>query len=1409
MKGPWDNDPETPWDNDPTVEPVKPLAGGRAPREVREQEYTREDRKAAYGEMARGIRERQSAPVRYLDTAARGLARAVPFMNEASAGLNYLTGRGGDSYEDSLDRERAMSDVDDTDRTALSVGSQVAGMLAMPGAGWANSGNMAGRIVKGGVLGGGYGALYGAGDGDTLGQRAGNAVEGAKTGAIFGAAGTGAFEALRAGAGAVGALSAPIRGYRRPVAEAERRIAAGLGQDRAVGGRMLDDAAYAEAAAAGQNPMLIDRGGATIRAMARDARNTSPEAAQQLEGALAGRADVQNDAAGDFFSRLFSPLRSPNPEATIERLQRRAQAANSANYRRAEEAAENLISPGGRVNPAFPDGLMTPVLDRLAQSPLVQQAMQKSLSTGMNDATLRGFRVTPPTNPFVRTDQGFVLRQAGPNGERVLPTLAYWDQVQRNLRSVAQKAKIAGDDNLARQANGMRSQLISHLDEILPEYQTARQGAARFFGAEDALEAGENFFSMSKRGDIAKARQAIGRMNASERGLFAEGYLAAAEAAARKTGDGRSASGMKMWNSPEARTKLELAIGPRRAREAMAYRDRAEILEWSNKAVFGGSNTTMQLAALGLAGGATGAYMTGDLTGGFGGAMVAPLVKLGMKGIKGRVDDRVSRELARLLTSTNPATHQRIINSSRNQQQLTEALNHIASSLPKLSAPVADEVNDRRREPIEIEVKKYADGGMVDSMAGFLPPEAAAPMREEMGPPMAPPVPMTAETLPELDPFAGEKALASGAMDAAGTAGRYLRDTPLSQMPGDVAKMGGAMWEGAKADPMGFALDMMPIVGEARSGMESRDLLVKAEEAEAAGDTDMASKLRQLASVAAAGAIPAAGIGARMGKQAAKSAIMGAAGEAVAHPGRISTRLPNAVKSVDDPYTGRLQIDIPAMRADPEGWEHNVGLLRDYPNIPEALAKGAPDDVAKAFEDHAVDNLLWLYDQVPQEVRDQSKRWYDGARKLTDQWVEKYQVPDTAIAATLAALSPQKDWFMNVSLAERVLDIYSTKQDFRFSNQMFPTAEAIFGDPKYQPILDLVKNKTFGELSTPAEKAMWLRIYDETYNDRGHRLVTPEGDFGDFVKTAKGENSGTGWGSLKEISKAIAALDAKGDHRAITELMGERHKVRSFYNNILDPNGPDGDVTIDTHAVAAALLRPLSGNSLEVAQNFKNSLDKKFQNKIRATGREPVGASGSKITGAQGLYGLYADAYRRAAAERGVLPREMQSITWEAVRGLFPDTFKTAKNNAAIDGVWYAYRKGEIDLGTARQQILKLAGGVTPPSWFGSGGGPSGTGATSSYAGELSGGRLSGQAAGGMDGGAGGGTPGAPSGLEPVPKKKGGPVKKRRTLASSDADLHEYLMATVAPPMAQRFAMGGPVFPAAVNNRIGALSRRH
>ncbi len=413
-------------------------------------------------------------------------------------------------------------------------------------------------------------------------------------------------------------------------------------------------------------------------------------------------------------------------------------------------------------------------------------------------------------------------------------------------------------------------------------------------------------------------------------------------------------------------------------------------------------------------------------------------------------------------------------------------------------------------------------------------------------------------------------------------------------------------------------------------------------------------------------------------------------------PGRISTRLPTAKASTEDPMAGDLIVGLEEMKADPKLYEFNVNITKDYPNMKVVEGEGV-DETSERFIAHVTDNLLHLHDQVPEATRVRSQKWYDGARAITDRWSSEYGVPDTSIAGALAALSPQKDWYQNVSLAQRVLDVSIKQKDFKFAEDMEQTFRSLpsLNKPKYEPMLDAIKGKSYTEIvdEDPAVqaglRALFVRLYDQTYNSPDYKIVGPEGEFLQTATNADGRPSKTAWGSLNEIGKAVASIDVNGDVQTISRLMGERHKVRNFYNNIYDPNSPFGDVTIDTHAVAAGLLRPLSGNSLEVDHNFKN---------MSVKGRGTT--KGSSKTGVSGNYGLYAEAYRRAAAERGILPRQMQSITWEAVRGLFTDKFKqSAKNVSDVNAIWQRYKDGEIDLDETRRLVDERAGGVNPPTW--------------------------------------------------------------------------------------------------------------
>lgn len=435
---------------------------------------------------------------------------------------------------------------------------------------------------------------------------------------------------------------------------------------------------------------------------------------------------------------------------------------------------------------------------------------------------------------------------------------------------------------------------------------------------------------------------------------------------------------------------------------------------------------------------------------------------------------------------------------------------------------------------------------------------------------------------------------------------------------------------------------------------------------------------------------------------ALRKPVAGVVSSSGASPGQISTRYPTAVKATEDPLGHDLLIDRETVMQDPKSVAKIGTLLEGYPNI----KPDTPENMVQQLIEHEQKNLDFIHEQMPPELRQRAKLWYDGANKIANEQATNYKTTPEVTSAVYASMSPQKDWFMNVALGDRVMDINTNQLDTVFDKGMGQTLTRISGKLKSAPARLAMKNvvgKRLGDLEDPVDRALWIRLFDETHNSREYNIITPEGGRGGLVMTDKDEPAKVAWGSLNEIKSAVSSM-ADPSLANISREMGVQHKVRNFYNNIFAPNSPRGEGTIDTHAIAAALMRPLAGKDAEVLQNFgsgvkKSLLDEDTGGRVPNPEFEPwmAGPPNSSITGAKGTYGLHLDALQKAAALRGHLPREMQSITWEGVRGLFSN--KSDKQKALANTIWNDYKAGKITQEHAQQLVLEAAGGMDAPAW--------------------------------------------------------------------------------------------------------------
>jgi hypothetical protein len=381
---------------------------------------------------------------------------------------------------------------------------------------------------------------------------------------------------------------------------------------------------------------------------------------------------------------------------------------------------------------------------------------------------------------------------------------------------------------------------------------------------------------------------------------------------------------------------------------------------------------------------------------------------------------------------------------------------------------------------------------------------------------------------------------------------------------------------------------------------------------------------------------------------------------------------------------------------DPLGFHiSNLDDVRLDPKYEEKLfekMKASDPRLAKAKNLNQVvemlgENLIHLWKHANPVVREIGKLWYDGGNAIANRWADRYGKTAAQMSGMLAVFSPQTDWFVNVSRAERTADILTYHAHKPWDEAMTKVAKhMVTQDPDTKAFKRLISDqeiaqmagRSLNDLEDSGLQARWLRTYDQTYNPRGYRSVTPDGRFGEYMTTNKNQLRQMAWGDFNMIEKAIAIFNDNSVLN-ISDNLGEEHKVRNFYNNIVSPNSPRGHYTSDTHNAAASHIRPFSSKSPQV-------------------GAMLGGAPSNINTGHSGTYPVYQQAGQLAAKEVGVLPRELQSVTWETVRSLF--TNKDDRLKATVDAIILKNAKGRISRAEAWKQILEASGGIDNPTWL-------------------------------------------------------------------------------------------------------------
>jgi hypothetical protein len=369
-----------------------------------------------------------------------------------------------------------------------------------------------------------------------------------------------------------------------------------------------------------------------LQGAARAAAAEMGPARMQAETVLRGRQPGQQQRVMETTSRELGGILGSEPDDLAKAIDRIKAA-------RAEQASP--FYSAAYDTPFQPTGVLADIL----KTPTGKQAYKKGLKKARDE------RINLEPDKMVR-----VL-----------------DYTKRALDDMIGKARRSGEDDRVRVLTGLKNDLVSELDEQVPDYATARGIYARGSALKDAGEAGEGIFN-TKADDV---RDLVGGMGESEKTVFKLGAIKAIRDKVELAGESHN-SVRRFLNSTANKRKLRQAFDSDESFEKfMKEMQNENTMRETMDKVLSGSHTARIQAE--LAGMKKGIDAESMLAASSGDPTFATALMLKKLANKGDVSPETLNEIAKLLLAQGMRREEVIELFTRTNPKLSEFLGQVPS----------------------------------------------------------------------------------------------------------------------------------------------------------------------------------------------------------------------------------------------------------------------------------------------------------------------------------------------------------------------------------------------------------------------------------------------------------------------------------------------------------------------------------------------------------------------------------------------------------------------------------------------------------------------------------------------------------------------------------------------------------